>query len=157
MLPDDFAKASKVVGEEPTALREVVRRLQVGRSERSLPPSDIQLHGQVCLRLAGGADVSVCMEVCPDTWAERREVKLHVHAFLKSNSKDLRVRNLTPFSFGTVKPNVSVTIGGMPIQANGRSSWSGFSIAASVTRLGHCSAWRRRCQSKDFWYSRIGF
>ena len=80
MLPDDFAKASKVVGEEPTALREVVRRLQVVRSERSLPPSDIQLHAQVCLRWAGGSGEAICLEVCPDTWEELRDVKLHVHA-----------------------------------------------------------------------------
>ena len=126
MLPADFAKVSKVVGsEEPTALAEVVRRLRASADVHSAW-KDIQLHAQICLRLAGASDVAVCLEVCPETWEERGEVKLHVHAFLKSSGSDLRVRNMNPFEFSGVKPNASQTIGGMPVQGNGRSSWAVF-------------------------------
>ena len=157
MLPDDFAGVTKVFADgEPTALVEVVRRLR-GSAALQEAWKDIQLHAQVCLRLAGAADVAVCLEVCPETWQERHELKLHIHAFPKSTSADLRLRNLAPFTFAGVQPNASLTIGGMPIQANGRASWSGFFTVASGTRSGPFSLRRPRYPSKDFWFSRIGF
>ena len=157
MLPANIGSVSNVVAAgEPTALRSVVRRLRASVDVQSVW-KDIQLHAQVCLRLAGAADVAVCLEVCPDTWEEKRELKLHMHAFVKSSGSDLRVRNLNPFAFSGVKPNASMTIGGVPVQSNGRSSWSGFSTAASATKPEHCSARRPRYPSKDFWSSRIGF
>ena len=157
MLPEDFGSVSKVfAAEEPTALTEVVRLLRASADLQSAW-KDIQLHAQVCLRCAGAADVAVCLDVCPDTWEDRREIKLHIHAFLKSSGADLRVRNIIPFAFGGVKPNASLTIAEMPVQADGRSSWSVFSIAESATRSGLSSARPPRYPLKDFWCSRIGF
>ena len=55
------------------------------------------MHAQVCKRLAGGSDVAVCLEICPDTWEERKELKLHVHAFIKANATDLCIKDVGPF------------------------------------------------------------
>ena len=102
MLPANFGKSSEVVGSgEPTALRDVVRLLRASADLQS-SWKDILLHARICLQLAGAADVAVCMEVCPETWEERRELKLHVHAFLKTGGADLKVRHPAPFRSSSV-------------------------------------------------------
>ena len=84
MLPAGMVDTSRVVEkQEPTALKQLVASL---REERHLQElwKDIQLHAHVCLRQAGATQVAVCLEVCPRTWEEEKEVQLHFHAFLKS-------------------------------------------------------------------------
>ena len=67
----NFANASELAGrEEPTVLTDVVRLLRVS-AEGQEAWKDIRLHAQHCLQEAGASDVSVCLEVCPETWKEK--------------------------------------------------------------------------------------
>ena len=94
MLPAVFNTATTLpVSKEPTALRDVVRLLRASADVQS-SCKDIMMHAQVCKRLAGGSDEAVCFQICPYTWTEKQELKLHVHAFIKSNATDVRFKDL---------------------------------------------------------------
>ena len=136
MLPAVFNAVKPVVGgEEPTALRDVVRLCRASAEVQSTW-KDLLMHAQVCKRLAGGSDVAVCLEICPDTWTERQELKLHVHAFIKSNASDVRIKDLGGFSFAGVVPFTAGSIGGVNIGGNGRSAWSGFLYCSISEKVG---------------------
>ena len=90
MLPAGLIVATPVIGgEEPTALRDVVRLLRASAEVQSTW-KDLLLHAHVCKRLAGGSDVAVCLEICPDTWQERKQLMLHVPAFIKFTRRHAR-------------------------------------------------------------------
>ena len=110
---------------EPTALSEVVRRLRLSDDVQSRW-QEFKDHAHACMKLSGAQDVAVCMEVCPETWEAQREVRLHTHAFLKSNDVPLRARNLAVFEHQCVKPHMSLTVGGLPVCSNTRTPWAGF-------------------------------
>ena len=150
MLPKDMVNTSKVVEtQEPTALKELVDHLRVSGILQEAW-KDIQLHAQTCLRLAGASDVAVCLEVCPDTWGAQKEVQLHFHAFLKSQGPDLRLRNLGPFSYQDVKPHMSGSIGGMPMNTNGRGSWAGYFYCSIRDKIGTLFSQATRLPFKGF-------
>ena len=126
MLPPGMVDTSRVVKKkEPTALKQLVESL---REERHLQElwKDIQLHAHVCLRQSAATHVAVCMEVCPTTWEEEKEVQLHFHAFLKSDGSDLRLKNLQPYAFKDVKAHMSASLSGVSLKGNGRQCWSVF-------------------------------
>ena len=136
MLPAVFNAVKPVVGgEEPTALRDVVLLLRASADVQSTW-KDLMMHAQVCKRLAGGSDVAVCLEICPDTWTERKELKLHVHAFIKSNASDVCIKDLGAFSFAGVVPFTAGSIGGVNVGGNGRSAWSGFFYCSISEKVG---------------------
>ena len=157
MLPKGMVDTSRVVEmQEPTALKQLVESLRADGHLQELW-KDIQLHAQMSLRLAGAAQVAVCLEVCPNTWEAEKEVQLHFHAFLKSEGPDLRVRQVLPFAFKDVKPFMSTSLSGVQMKGNGRQCWAVFSIAASLTRSVLFSARPPNYPSRDFWCRRIGF
>ena len=136
MLPPTILDVSNVVQDgEPTALREVVRRLRTTAVVQSFW-QEIQEHAHRCRRSAGGQDVAICLEVCPDTWESRRDIQLHVHAFLKTGGASLAVRNLSLFEFHHVRPHLSLTVGGLQVGTNGRTSWSGFFYCCIHDKVG---------------------
>ena len=138
MLPDDLVKGeptASLKGEPTASLKELVSHLR-GDPKLQSKWKDILLHARTCMQLAGGSDVAVCYEVCPETWELQREVRFHFHAFVKSSGSDLRLRLLAPFAFEGVKPHITTTIGGMPTSANGRASWSGFFYCCIADKIG---------------------
>ena len=68
-------------------------------------------HGRQCMQKAGGQDVAVSLEVCPETWQLQGATRLHVHVFLKSQNENLRLRYLHNFDFEGVRPHVATSIG----------------------------------------------
>ena len=149
MVPKTMVHTSMVTEKEPTTLCQVVRHLRASPEAQELW-KDILLHVRHCLQLAGGVDVSVCLEVCPDTWKEKREVQLHFHAFLKSSVNDLRIRNLTPFAFKDVKAHVTTAIGGLPVNAKGRMTWAGFFYCCIHDKTGTVFSEATRIPFKNF-------
>ena len=127
MLSKDLVNASRAFWpQESTTLQQLVQDLRKSPEVTQLW-KDIELHSQKCLLLAGASDVSVCLEVCPETWAERRELQLHFHAFLKSSGSDLQLRRLGDFAFREARAHVTTSIGGMALTTpNGRTTWCGF-------------------------------
>ena len=126
MLPKGMVDTSRVVEkQEPTTLKQLVESL---REERHLQElwKDIQLHAHVCLRQSAATQVAVCMEVCPKTWEEEKEVQLHFHAFLKSEGPDLRIKQMQPYAFQDVQPYMSASLSGVSMKTNGRQCWSVF-------------------------------
>ena len=156
MLPPGMVDTSRVVQkQEPTALKQLVESL---REERHLQElwKDIQLHAHLCLRQSAATHVAVCMEVCPKTWEEEKEVQLHFHAFLKSEGADLRIKQLQPYAFKDVTPYMSASLSGVSMKGNGRQCWAVFSIAASLRRSGRYTARLPNYPSLDFWCRRLG-
>ena len=136
MFPRSSADVSSVVDdEEPTALRELVRRLRLLASVQTLW-KEFQQHAQSCLRLSGGQDVAVCLEVCPDTWETKGGVQLHGHAFLKASTGELRAKNLSTFEFQATKPHLSQTVGGVLCSSTSRTSWAGFFYCCILEKSG---------------------
>ena len=142
MLPPGMVDTSRVVEkQEPTALKQLVASL---REECHLQElwKDIQLHAHVCLRQSAATQVAVCMEVCPKTWEEEKEVQLHFHAFLKSEGADLRIKQLHPYAFKDVQPHMSASLSGVSMKGNGRQCWSGFFYCCIAEKIGtlYCQA-----------------
>ena len=134
-LPDDFVDVSGVMSEgeptassegEPTAsLDEVVERLR-GNSNVAKAWQQALDHGRSCMQAAGGDDIAICLEVCPQTLQLQKKIRLHVHAFIKSHGTPLAVRQVYKFDFaGGVRAHFATSLAGSSF-TKGRSQWSGF-------------------------------
>ena len=126
ILPEGFVDMSAVLdeGESTTSLNQVVERL---RQSPSVKKAWEQLldHGRKCMQMAGGQDVAICLEVCPETLELQKIVRLHVHALIRSSNQQLAVRHLWKFDLGDVPVHLSNGVGGVQ-GTRGRAQWSGF-------------------------------
>ena len=126
ILPEGFVDMSGVLdeGESTTSLVVVVERL---RQSPSVQKAWAQIldHGRMCMQMAGGEDVAICLEVCPETLELQNIVRLHVHALIRSSSQQLAVRHLAKFDLEKVPAHLSTGIRGVDCN-RGRAKWSGF-------------------------------
>ena len=127
MLPEGFVDMSGVLdeGESTTSLGQVVKCLRQSPSVQKAWELILD-HGRKCLQLAGGEDVAICLEVCPETLELQKIVRLHVHALVRSNSQQLAVQHLWKFDLGEVPAHLSTSVTGAQQSNRGRSQWSGF-------------------------------
>ena len=128
ILPETVLDLSIVIrkGESTASLDGIVAELRTSSEVQKLW-GDILEHGHKCMHLAEGTDVSVCLEVCPQTFELQNVVRLHIHAFVKSNGAPLQLKHLNQFAFGDAGAHVSTSIAGCTTsRRNERSQWSGF-------------------------------
>ena len=107
-----------------STLNDLVTFLRSNKELRDLWDK-IRNHGQACLRLAGGSDVAISFEICPDTWEQQQHLRLHVHCFVLNVTGHMTVRMSTLFNLCDVAPNVSST-DPEGNSVKGRNLWSGF-------------------------------
>ena len=114
MLPESIVDVSAVIAKgEPTAsLGEVVERLRASSSVVEAWGKLLD-HGRRCMQQAGGQDVAICLEVCPETFELQKVVRLHVHAFIRSAVTHLAIRHLWKFDLGEVRVHLSTGIIGV--------------------------------------------
>ena len=126
ILPEGFVDMSGVLdkGESSTSLEQVVERLRQSPSAQKAW-AQILDHGRMCMQMAGGEDVAICLEVCPETLELQNIVRLHVHALIRSSSQQLAVRHLAKFDLQEVPAHLSTGIRGVDCN-RGRAKWSGF-------------------------------
>ena len=150
MLPKGKVDISKVVAQEPTALSEVLDGLRAD-SHVQEAWNDILLHAQTCKQLSGAVDVAVSFEVCPRTWANEKEIRLHFHTCLISETSDLRLQCLHPYCFQDTKPHLSTTIHGIHARpSGGRGCWSGFFYCCIPEKTGTLWSWTTRAPFSGF-------
>ena len=127
MLPEGFVDMSGVFdeGESTTSLGQVVKCLRQSPSVKKAWELILD-HGRKCMQLAGGEDVAICLEVCPETLELQKIVRLHVHALVRSNIQQLAVQHLWKFDLGEVPAHFSTSVTGAQQQSRGRAQWSGF-------------------------------
>ena len=125
-LPESFLDVSAVMGEgEPTAsLDEVVERLR-GSSSVVKAWGQLMDHGRRCMQQAGGEDIAICLEVCPETLQLQKVIRLHVHALIRSAATPLAIRHLWKFDLGEMRAHMSTGVRGVAC-TRGRAMWSGF-------------------------------
>ena len=86
---------------------------------------EIREHGQTVKKKLGGTDVSICLEVCPETFRLQQVIRLHVHCFVLSTNRPMVWKpNRVYHLFGSA-PSLSTNcpLGG---SSKGRNLWSGF-------------------------------
>ena len=126
MLPEGFVDLSAVLveGESTTSLNQVVECLRQSPSARKAWEQILD-HGRKCMQIAGGEDVAICLEVCPETLELQNIVRLHVHALIRSSCQQLALRHLWKFDLAEVPANLSM--GGRGAHCpRGRAQWAGF-------------------------------
>ena len=92
-------------------------------------------HGKTVLRLVGGTDVAISLEVCPDTWELQKAVKLHVHCFVLSVSGVMRWKLTRVYHLSGIAPHVSQT-DPTGCSIKGRNLWSGFLYCCLTMKRG---------------------
>ena len=126
ILPLDFVDTSAVLDEgEPTAsIDQVVERLRQSLEvKKAWEP--ILDHGRKCMQLAGGEDVAICLEVCPETLELQKIVRLHVHALVRSSHQQLALQHLWKFDYESIPAHLSHGVRGVQ-STRARAQWSGF-------------------------------
>ena len=98
-------------GESTASLNQVVERL---RQSPSVTKAWEQLldHGRTCMQAAGGEDVAICLEVCPEMLELQKIVRLHVHTLIRSSSQHLAVQHLWKSALEEVPAHLSMGVRG---------------------------------------------
>ena len=126
ILPLDFVDTSAVLdeGESTASIDQVVGRLRQSLEvKKAWEP--ILDHGRKCMRLAGGEDVAICMELCPGSLELQKIVRFHVHALVRSCHQQLAMQHLWKFEFQSLPVHLSHGIRGVH-STRARAQWSGF-------------------------------
>ena len=111
-------------GESTTSLNQVVERLRQSSSVKKAWEQILD-HGRKCMQMAGGEDVAICLEVCPETLELQSILRLHVHALVRSSVQNLALRHLWKYDLGDVQAHLSSGVRGVQV-TRGRAQWSGF-------------------------------
>ena len=126
MLPAGFVDITGVLheGESTTSLAQVVERLRQSDSVKKSWERILD-HGRRCMQQAGGEDVAICLEVCPETLELQQVVRLHVHALIRSNCNLLAVQHLWKYDLGEARADIRNGVKGVN-STRQRAQWSGF-------------------------------
>ena len=135
-LPGYLNAAKQAIGvEEPTALRDAVRILRASADLRSTW-EDVVEHAQMCKTLAQGEDIAVCLEICPDTWNDRKELKLQVRCVIRTWDSALIIRDLAIFSFRDEEPFAARSIELEAVSDRGKNTLAGFFYCSICEKVG---------------------
>ena len=118
---------------EKLPLAELVQRLRDDPVARALFRR-VKDHGMKLKMLVGADDVAMCLEVCPETWAEESILRLHIHMFFKSAASYFRVQKCATFDFEGSAAVMSNDITGAVSKQ--RQTWSGFFYCCLADKKG---------------------
>ena len=103
---------------------------QVCEALRSLPRvkeiwSRAYRHARIVVDRLRASDFAVCLEVCPQTFAQERKAQLHCHLFLRS-SQNMYCSSLDEIACDGITPFLCQQLAGLTYAKQGRTSWCGY-------------------------------
>ena len=99
-------------------------------------------------QILGGCDHAVCLEICPNTFTSEGRARLHLHLYVRG-LKRLSCGTLDDLSYGTVKPVLSNTVGGLTTNSRARACYSGM-FYCSIPKAGQMWSFSTRLPFKDY-------